>query len=121
MQRGSKRGAIATGIDHCWPAYFRSRKRRSLTCSGVNPAAVIAALDADLLDGMADLLFHEADDAGGGRRVVAPERTRDAALDRPGRAPLIETDQAAGVGTGLQAPQDQLGIGHRRFLAAQAI
>ena len=84
-------------------------------------ARIVAALDAQALHRVQQVLLQQADDAGGGGLDVEAQRLGHTGLDGGDSAPLVKTYRAAGIGSRTQAPEHQLGVGHGRRLAAEAI
>jgi hypothetical protein len=80
----------------------------------------VAALDAETLDGVQQVLLEQPDHARRGVLDREAERLRKLGLDRLARQPAVERD-AARQRTGTQAAQHELRVGHGRVLAAQAI
>ena len=71
----------------------------------------MAALDAEPLDGVQQVLLEQPDHARCRLLDGEAERPRELRLDRTPRQPGVERDRAAGEQAGAQAPEHELRIG----------
>ncbi len=83
---------------------------------------IVAALDAEPLDGMQQVLLEQADARPPPRRSTDRPSGLASLVSIARRASVaVERDGAAGQRTGPQAPEHELRIGDGRVLAAQPI
>ena len=82
---------------------------------------IVAAFDAEPLDGMQQVLLQQADHAGRGVLDRQAERPGQFVFDGLARQRAVERDGTAGQRAGAQAPEHELRVGDGRLHAAQAV
>ena len=82
---------------------------------------IVAALDAEPLDGVQQVLLQQPDHASRGVLDREAERLGELGLDRLARQLAVERDGAAGQRAGAQAAEHELRVGDGRVLAAQPV
>ena len=81
----------------------------------------MAALDAETLDGMQQLLLHQPDHAGCRVLDRQAERLRDGFLDGLAASVAVDRHRAVGIRPGLQPTEHELGIGDGGIAPAQPV